>query len=518
MTRFVAALLLAVFASFAGGASPDPKDLAIPPQELSKARELIKRLGSEIYREREEAHAELAKMGRLARPALVEAAASDADPEVRYRCSRLLPKAGADDLKARLDTFLADTESKYEHELPGLKQFRKHVGTDEKARALFVEAVKSPYNVELLQAIDKNATEAGRAISDRRTHSVEPDPATLRQRPAARSAAQIELPDIAILLFAESITPAKEIPRTGIWSYVTGVNFLQQNSAMQVLNGNNNPAHAESFKKIVAQWMESRDDPNDLNQLSYIAGQTLKNLPQSIPLLRKIINHESTYGYAKGQALMHLTQQKGKEELPFLQKLITNDTQVQIVWFGQNGNQAIQHQCLLKDVAFAYIVTLHGHNMTDFGFKYPPGAVPQPNQIGYGNFAFESDDARRLGMVKWGFMRFKHGPNRRPAEEGDFGTEEGHRAAPATSRPTRNRPGSQISHSRRACSQRTGSKCPLESLAPRAPRTSPRTPPRSPRGPRRGSVPASSTRPPTTKRQPESISVRRAESRSAVPP
>ena len=73
MTRFVAALLLAVFASFADGASPDPKDLAIPPQELSKARELIKRLGSEVYREREEAHAELAKMGRLARPALVEA-------------------------------------------------------------------------------------------------------------------------------------------------------------------------------------------------------------------------------------------------------------------------------------------------------------------------------------------------------------------------------------------------------------------------------------------------------------
>jgi hypothetical protein len=419
MTRLVAAILLAVSTSFATGASPDPKDLAIPPQELSKARELVKRLGSETYREREEAHAELTRMGRLARPVLIEAAANDPDPEVRYRCSRLLPRAGADDLKARLDTFLADTESKYEHDLPGLKQFRKHVGTDEKARALFVEAVKSPYNVELLQALDKNTTEAGRAISDRRTNLWSQIQSRFVQGRQPVQPRQIDLPDIAILLFAESITPAKEIPRTGIWSYVTGVNFLQQNSSMQVLNGNNNAPHAEPFKKIVAQRMETRDDPNDLNQLSYIAGQTLRNLPQSIPLLRKIVNHESTYGYAKGQALMHLTQQKGKAELPFLQKLLTNDTQVQIVWFGQNGNQAIQHQCLLKDVAFAYILTLHGHNMTDFGFKYPPGQVPQPNQIGYGNFAFESDDARRNAMVKWGFLRFKYGPSGGPPKKDD---------------------------------------------------------------------------------------------------
>src|SRR5215471_9852984 len=227
MTRLVAALFLGgLFALPAFGASPDPKDLAIPPEEISKARELIKRLGSEAYREREEAHAELAKMGRLARPALLEAASSDSDPEIRYRCSRLLPKAGADDLKARLDTFLADTEGKYEHDLPGLKQFRKHVGGDEKARALFVDIVKSPYNLELLQSLDKGPAEAGRAISDRRTQMW----SNIQQRfvpgRPVQPPQQIPLQDIACLLFAESVTPSKEIPRTGIWSYVTGVNFL----------------------------------------------------------------------------------------------------------------------------------------------------------------------------------------------------------------------------------------------------------------------------------------------------
>ncbi|MFO0825734.1 MAG: hypothetical protein U0792_21880 [Gemmataceae bacterium] len=148
---------------------PGPKDLAIPPQELSKARELVRKLGSELYREREEAHAELVKMGRLARFCAAQAAISDADPEIRFRTSRLLAKAGADELAARLATFLADKDGKYEHDLPGLKQFRKVVGTDEKARALFVELVQSPANLEVLQALDRNATEGGRAISDRRT-------------------------------------------------------------------------------------------------------------------------------------------------------------------------------------------------------------------------------------------------------------------------------------------------------------------------------------------------------------
>jgi len=415
MTRLVAALLLGIgfmagSISPARAVSPNPKDLAIPPQELSKARELIKKLGSEIYKEREEAHVELSKMGRLARPVLADAATSDADPEVRYRCSRLLPKAGADELRARLDTFLADTNGKYEHELPGLKQFRKHLGTDEKARALFVAIVKSPYNLELLQALDNGVAEAGRAIADRRNQLfTQINQRIVPGRPVAPPQ-QLELPDIALLLFAESITPAKDIPRTGQWSYVTGVTFVQQQASMNAINGNNNQAHAESYKKLLGQWLETRDDANDLNQLSYIAGQTLRNFPQSIPLLRKIVTSDATYGYAKGQALMHLTQQKGKEELAFLKGLLKNDTQVQIVWFGQNGNQQIQHQCLLKDVALAYILTLNGHKMTDFGFKFPPGVIPQPNQIGYGNFAFENDDARRLAMTKWGFMQLKYGP------------------------------------------------------------------------------------------------------------
>src|SRR5437660_6360350 len=111
-------------------ASPDPKQLVVPPAELVKARELVRLLGSEDYAEREDAQKALAKMGRLARPVLAEAAYTDPSAEIRSRAARLLPRAEAEELKARLDTFLADDDLQYDHELPGWAEFRVAAGAE----------------------------------------------------------------------------------------------------------------------------------------------------------------------------------------------------------------------------------------------------------------------------------------------------------------------------------------------------------------------------------------------------
>jgi hypothetical protein len=415
MSRLLVLVMVGGFAAGSGWAvSPDPKDLIIPPQELSKARELVKRLGSESFRDREEAHAELSKMGRLARPALLEGATSDPDPEVRYRCARLLPKAGADDLKARLDTFLADIESKYEHDLPGLKVFRRVVGGDKAARDLFVEMIKSPYNVELLQAIDKDSTEAGRAIADRRallwTNMQGRNIGGVIKQPQP-----VTLPDVACLLFAEAVTPSKDIPK-GQFNYAS-VNFIQQQASMNAINNPANTPHAEPYKKILGQWLATRDDVNDLNNLSYVAGQLLRGFKETGPLLRKVVTTEGVFGYNKGQALMYLVQRGGKDEIPFLKSLLTNETQVQVVFLGNQPNQQpIQHQCLVRDVALAYLVTLTGQKMTDYGFTIQPGVVLNQQNIGYGNYAFTTEEKRAAAMVKFGFWQLKGGPAPKPSD------------------------------------------------------------------------------------------------------
>ena len=163
--------------------SPDPKSLEIPADELSRARELVQQLGSDQYATREKAEQELARMGRLARPVLLEAANTDPNQEVRARCSSLLPKATALDLKARIDVFLADAEGKYEHDLPGWHQFRGVLreewslfgfdvwsdrSLDKPARAVFAEIIASPDNRQIMMAAGGSKTELASIASARR--------------------------------------------------------------------------------------------------------------------------------------------------------------------------------------------------------------------------------------------------------------------------------------------------------------------------------------------------------------
>ncbi|MBN9121913.1 MAG: hypothetical protein J0I06_22690 [Planctomycetes bacterium] len=433
MSRIKAVLLLcgALLAVPALGASPDPKDLAVSPEELSKARDLVRRLGSEFYREREDAQAALTKMGRAARQALVEGAGSDPDPEIRQRCARLLPRASSDDLKARIDTFLADTEGKYDHDLPGLKTFRKSVGSTEKARALYVEILKSPYNLDMFAAIDRGENEGGRAISDRRTAMWN----DLQQRPAFNGRPfvprQPSLPDIAALLFAETIVPSDHIPKTGIWTWVNGAQFVQQNASMQAINGGSVP-HADIYKEIVARWLATRTDPQELTNLAYQLGNTnLRQFKESHLLLRRVVLTDGVQGYAKGQALNSLLQNRVKEELPFLRAILknqlrvgdypgvlpdkknpdtiislNNDQLIQQVWFNRPTGQAEMHSCLMKDVALAYLIVQGGGKLQDYGFETPQGAI-NTNQLGFGQYAFTSEEKRTAGFVKYGWKQLK---------------------------------------------------------------------------------------------------------------
>jgi hypothetical protein len=406
MTLVMALIACGLCALPVAAASPDPKDLAIPPQDLSKARELIRRLGSEIYREREEAQADLAKMGRLARPALLEAVSADPDPEVRFRCSRLLPKAGADDLKARLDTFLADAEGKFDHNLPGLKQFRTVAGTDKLARELFVEMIKSPYNVELLQMLDKSPVDGGRAISDRRMHMWN----LIQQRNLngrIQAPQQLPLGDIACLIFAETVVPSKDVPKNNMWNWITGVQFVQQGSSITAINTATTP-HSEVYKRILGKWLDSRDDVADLSQIAYPLNN-FKGFKETLPLILRIINTEGVQGYAKSQAIMHLVNIRGKETYPLLRSMLSNDLLVNTVWFGQNANgQPQMYQCLLRDVALAYLIHQTGQQMTDYGFKFAQGQGQNALMQGYANYAFSSDESRNAAMMKFAFWRMKH--------------------------------------------------------------------------------------------------------------
>ena len=380
----------------AAAVSPDPRDLVIPPQELSRARDLVRQLSSDTFRDRERAQRELAAMGRLARPVLADAAQADPDPEVRFRCARLLPRAAADDLRARTEAFLADAEGKFDHDLPGWKKFRTAVGADGPARALFVEILKSGANGELLAAVDRPVEEAGRAIADRRNLMfAQIQQRQIRPLDGSVPASSLTLPDVATLLFAESVVPGKDVPRIGQFGFfVSGANFLQQPAAKAAIDTTGTP-HADAYRKILARWLDTRTAPDELSNFTLLsAAHQLRAVEGTTPLLRRAVRTEGVQGFAKAYAMTYLVQRNGTDELPLLKSRLDDTTGVGV---GNNNGVTLQ----VRDVALALSAHLTGQDVKSYGFDFPNGnnpAVVTNYPSGYG---FSSDEKRDAAHRKW---------------------------------------------------------------------------------------------------------------------
>src|SRR5262245_13908089 len=117
--------------------SAEPSQPSVQP-DAARASELVLQLADPRFKVRDAAAREIKKLGRLAKPALLEGMKSK-DPEVWSRCTQLLPEVLALDLKARVDAFLADTEGKQKHELPMMERYQKFAGNDVPARKLYAE-------------------------------------------------------------------------------------------------------------------------------------------------------------------------------------------------------------------------------------------------------------------------------------------------------------------------------------------------------------------------------------------
>jgi hypothetical protein len=90
----------------AGASEPSSRaPAAVPPERIQK---LIEQLGDSEFKVREQASAELSRLGGLALPALTEAAANSKDPEVQVRAKALVEKIPARERpRAGLRTVLA---------------------------------------------------------------------------------------------------------------------------------------------------------------------------------------------------------------------------------------------------------------------------------------------------------------------------------------------------------------------------------------------------------------------------
>ena len=402
----VVSFCLAGFATAAPppGTSPNPKALTISPEELSKATQLVQKLGSEEFTAREAAHRELATMGRLARPALLDGVSRNPDAEIRKRCRLLLPKATAAEMKARLDAFVADTAAKYEHDLPGWHKLRAVVrgewemfgwtlaarpAADKAARTLYIEMMKAPGGREMLAALDGSPTALGRMVAGRKQ-----DLYNMRFSRRGGPSRNVSAAEVLVAIFAESQVDSSLVPRATALTTV-----LQTSGLLTQVRGTTE--RAQAVQAVMTAWFDSRTDPVELySALSLANGMTNNDVAGRLAGRLMISGGQ---GYYKGSALTTLVRLKRVDQLPAIEKAFTDMTVLTTVARFVNGKQ-VRQSIEVRDAALAAALLLAGQEPQDYGF------AAFPKNIG-ANFSYIwakiDDEKRAAAFVKYGWWQLK---------------------------------------------------------------------------------------------------------------
>ena len=378
--------------------SPDPKSLVISQADLKQARELVAKLGSPDFEVREKSQRELAKMGRRALPALLQALETSRNPEVRTRCHRLVPKAEADDLDARVQTYLADTEGKFIHDIPGWDEFREVAGEEAGARSLFTEIVRDPGNRALLEAMDRPPAELVRAVAvqKERLYSRLYPRRQAAGMPVPRSEAPTVAQLAAVYLADSCIDPAEAergpLPvRTAARTVLT--NTRVRNVVRPILDSEE--AQDRAFLQIFISWLATRSDPNEL----YSATSMVNSLRfiEGLIVAEHAALADNLQASRRAYAVTALARHGGPERLPTLRRLFEEEAGV----FSFRLRNGEFFQVELRDVALAMSLRLTDQDPEDYGFQLRSKSTSEATRFSYTNYYFATDAARKTALEKW---------------------------------------------------------------------------------------------------------------------
>jgi hypothetical protein len=404
--------------------SPDPATLAVAPEQVAKARDLVRQLGSTAYRDRDRAARELAGMGRAALTALADNR-DHPDPEVRTRVVALLPRAEADDLRARIDAFLADTDATYHHDLPGLARFRAVAGDDPGARDLYAQVLKDRDNYDLLLALrgvpgDRVAPLAACAGAVACAGPETPPATELAMALAARRyvvqlrlghlggavplapgggvAQQVppDVPDVALLLLAESLV---EESKAGVNPFQLQLaNLLYQDSLRRPAAGEGR--HGPAFRRLILHWMDTRDGITGLQNAMSLATYLRLGEPVVAKYAARLLTVKGGQPWVRANAAAMVARNNGRDHLLTVTRLLADATFV--VRGGPNNPQP---DIQVRDVALAMALLLTDQDPAAYGLDLAnPGAAMK---YIYTTYRFSDDgkakaEAKRAAaLAKW---------------------------------------------------------------------------------------------------------------------
>lgn len=394
--------------------SPDPQSLIVPSAMIARAQSLVARLASRDAATREGAETELARMGRLARPALLAAALAHPDPTVRERCGGLLPRATEDELAARLRAFQADTEGRFEHDVPGTRTFLKKVGGTPEVRALAVAVLKDPAHRLLFKEVERGYRAGGRALVARRAELHAQMWPKVRTDGGSGIVRHPTLEEVAAVLVAELVIRSDDCSPDHLGYWIQGSEFIASEHARAVVEGagRKEVAHFAAFRSVAGKWIESRDSALELSQLDFAISGYMGAMPEACTGWTNIAKATQVDASTRCHALFVLARQHPAEKsLAVIVPMLSDETLLRRVRFRRDDGTEEVYRPQLREVALGLFLWMGKQDLASYGFEYPHDygerRLTDPWFIANGNAVFRSDEARAIALMKFGWWRLR---------------------------------------------------------------------------------------------------------------
>jgi hypothetical protein len=376
-------LLLAWFFSaglllLAGRAVAEEPSTKSSDADHAKATALVEKLGDETFEVREDAYAQLLKMGKGAVKAL-EAGSRHKDKEISKRCKDLLALATRTEADVALDALLMDKDSRLILKLPAYERFKKIYGDDQAARVLYIDI----YTREgaLLAGLERDPTQFEKAFRDR-CREVQKDVIEALQKNQPNP---VPVSEIEALLFAAT-DPRGSTDRE---AFVVFVHLLRLDPYREGFT------KSLGARKVLTEFLKLRANGETMIHTMELAMEyDLKDLADTA---LKTATDKNIAPYMRGTCVLALGHLGTREQAKAIEALLSDKTAI--------GNQTYRDGTVtteLRDAALGALILLDGQDLQDYGFPFVK-ATRMKNQScrSYNYLGFADDKQRDAALKKY---------------------------------------------------------------------------------------------------------------------
>ena len=361
-------------------------------------RQAIDELSSDSFSKRIRAEKQLLQIGSPAENALI--AALDAiDPETRGSARRILQHILTDRLESQIRLFSKEGPEAVTPPLPGWKFYREQVGEDAQAQASFIDAViAEPVLLESLSQ-DKNYSSQAllsrtQTLYDKLIRNPGRTPGGSRG-PGTSAVASIGSVMALLIVAANNATDLDEQTAQKLFQLMNYSGLTQNLMAdADDISGQGTP-----HRRLVGHFVRRSAGTSLAYQMLWLSMQY--NLTEGLVPAELIIREKTPQPYVLQNAMLVIAKLGDEQHIPMLATYLSNEQPV-------NNRRGNGFQPLVRDVALATTIHLHGQNPKDFGFTHI--RTNRQTLFQAGSMGFANPKQREAAFNRWNAWKTTHDP------------------------------------------------------------------------------------------------------------